>query len=94
LLLLVQIESATFLCDALTPSDNTTSEVTLDVFMVSDKTTSLGVTLLCDVLTTGSDKTTSEVTLDVVDMSDIIESLEETDSIEVLRLTDSLPKLK
>jgi hypothetical protein len=90
-LLLVQVESATFLCDVLTtPSDNTTS----DVFMVSDKTTSLGVTLLCDVLTKGSDKTTSEVTLDVVDMSDIIESLEETDSIEVLRLTDSLPKLK
>ena len=34
------------------------------------------------------------MTDEVVDMSDIIESLEDTDSIEVLRLTDSLPQLK
>ena len=46
---------------------------------------------LSDVVATDmSDMMTDEV----VDMSDIIESLEDTDSIEVLRLTDSLPQLK
>ena len=32
----------------------------------------------------------ADATEDVVDMSDIMESVDETDSIEVLRLTDSL----
>ena len=46
--------------------------------------------MMTDEATDRSDMMTDEV----VDMSDIIESLEDTDSIEVLRLTDSLPQLK